>query len=235
MRVLELPRPLARYIDHTLLKPDAGEGDLVRVLGEAREAGFAAACIPPCWVPLAAELLAGSSAAVCTVIAFPLGYAEPRARRAESRQALADGAQELDTVINLSWLKSGRDAAVLEDLRGWVDACRAAAPAVVLKVILETALLSREEKVRGAELAVAAGVDFVKTSTGFAAGGATVADIELLREVVVGQARIKASGGIRTLDDALALIAAGAERLGTSSGLALLAGLAAVPGAEAAY
>jgi deoxyribose-phosphate aldolase len=230
MRDLDLPRPLARYIDHTLLKPEAAEPDLLRVLGEAREAGFAAACIPPCWVPLAADQLAGSDTAVCTVIAFPLGYADPRARREESRQALLDGARELDTVINLSWLKSGRAAAVLEDLRTWVDACRQAEPSVVLKVILETALLSRDEKLQGAELAVAAAADFVKTSTGFAGGGATVADVALLREAVAGQARIKASGGIRTREDALALIAAGADRLGTSSGLALVAGTAPASG-----
>lgn len=218
----DLSRPLETYIDHTLLKPEADETAIRRVVDEALQSGFAAACIPPCWVPHAAGHLAGSSTAVCTVIGFPLGYVTPHARIEESRRAVDDGARELDTVVNVSLLKSGRDNDVLRDLGSWVDACRDLGEKLTLKVILETALLTDDEKRRAAELVVEAGADYVKTSTGFGPGGATVPDVELLAGVVGGRVKIKASGGIRTLDDALAMIEAGADRLGASSGLRIL-------------
>lgn len=221
---LALPRPLARYVDHTLLKPECRRDDVLRLLDEAGEHGFAAAMVPPCWVGLAADRLAGTATAPATVIAFPLGYADPRSRIDESLRALADGARELDTVINLSLLASGEDEAIQDDLAAWVAACREGAAGVVLKVILETALLADRDKHRAARLATRAGADFVKTSTGFGPGGATVDDVRLLVDSVAGAARVKASGGIRDRATALAMIAAGAERLGTSSGPAIVAG-----------
>jgi deoxyribose-phosphate aldolase len=219
-------RPLARFIDHTLLKPEAGRRAYEQLIVEAAEATFASVCVPPIWVGFAAERLAelgATAVAAGTVVGFPLGYVEPAVRIEESRRAIATGAAELDTVIDLSWLKSGDDARVLDDLAGWVAAARAQRADVVLKVILETCLLDDDEKRRGTEISIAAGADFVKTSTGFSSGGATVADVELLFRVAAGRARIKASGGIRDLATARAMIDAGAERLGTSSGRAILA------------
>jgi len=225
---------LARFIDHTLLKPDATREDVLRVVGEAAEHGFASVCIPPCYVEEAAQVLerAGEGGAppvaVCTVISFPLGYADPQVRIAESRRAVAAGARELDTVINVSRLKGGEAGWVLDDLTGWVEALRATDVELVLKVILETALLTDDEKRRAAALVADAGADFVKTSTGFASapdggsGGATVEDVRLLAEAVGDRVRIKASGGIRTLGTALAMIDAGAARLGTSSGVKIV-------------
>lgn len=222
------PGRLARYVDHTLLAPDAPPAAVERLAAEAAEHGFAAVCVPPVHAALAAARLAGSGVRVGTVIAFPLGYAHPAVRLAESRQALADGAVELDTVINLSWLKGGDDARVLDDLAGWVAALRQERDGLTLKVIVETALLDDAEKERAARLAAESGADFVKTSTGFAKGGATVEDVALLARAVApwqGRVAVKASGGIRDTAAALALIAAGASRLGTSSGIALLRGL----------
>lgn len=223
LQLADLPRPLETYIDHTLLKPEADEASVRRVVEEARDAGFASACIPPCWVRLAAEMLAAGESVVCTVIGFPLGYVTPYARIEESRQAVDDGARELDTVLNVSLLKSGRDEALRADLAAWVDACRDLDDDLVLKVILETALLTDDEKRRAAERVVEAGADYVKTSTGFGPGGATVRDVELLARAVGDRAKVKASGGIKTLDDALAMIEAGADRLGASSGRQILA------------
>jgi deoxyribose-phosphate aldolase len=213
---------LARYIDHTLLRPEATDGEVRLLLAEAAKHGFASACIPPVYVPLAAEVLNGTPVAVGTVVGFPLGYVHPEIRRAESRQAVLDGAGELDTVINLSWLRSGEDQRVLDDLTGWVRAMRKERDGLILKVILETALLSGDEKVRGARLVVDSGADFVKTSTGFAKGGATLADVTLLAQAVAGRIGVKASGGIRDAATARAMIAAGATRLGTSSGVGIL-------------
>jgi deoxyribose-phosphate aldolase len=215
---------LTRYIDHTLLRPEATESEVRRLVAEAAEHGFASVCIPPIYVPLAAEALRGTPVATGTVVGFPLGYVHPEIRRAESRQAVADGAGELDTVLNLSWLKSGEDRRVLDDLAGWVEAMRGEREGLILKVILETALLTEEEKVRGARLVVEAGADFVKTSTGFSKGGATVEDIALLAKTVAGRIGVKASGGIRDAATARAMIAAGATRLGTSSGVAIVGG-----------
>lgn len=218
-----MDRPLARFIDHTLLKPEATAADVERVIAEAREHGFASVCIPPVYVGAAADGLRGTAVRPGTVIGFPLGYVHPESRRAESRRALEDGARELDTVLNVSWLKGGEDGKVLDDLAGWVEGVRALGEGLVLKVILETALLTDEEKERGARLVVESGVDFVKTSTGFAQGGATVEDVRLLARAVEGRIGVKASGGIRNLAAALAMIDAGATRLGTSSGVAILA------------
>jgi deoxyribose-phosphate aldolase len=222
------PGRLARYIDHTLLAPDAPPAAVERLAEEAAEHGFVAVCVPPVHVPLAAGRLAGTGVRVGTVISFPLGYAHPAVRLAESRQAVADGAVELDTVLNLSWLKGGEDARVLDDLAGWVRALRAEHGGLTLKVIVETALLDESEKARAARLAAESGADFVKTSTGFAKSGATVADVALLARAVSawgGRVGVKASGGIRDTAAALALIAAGASRLGTSAGISLLRGL----------
>ncbi|HET7042954.1 MAG TPA: deoxyribose-phosphate aldolase [Gemmatimonadales bacterium] len=213
---------LARYIDHTLLRPEATEADVRRLVEEAAEHGFASVCIPPVYVPLAAEILRGTPVAVGTVVGFPLGYVHPAVRRTESFQAVTDGAQELDTVLNLSWLKSGYDHRVLSDLTGWVLAMRMERDGLILKVILETALLTDEEKARGARLTVEAGADFVKTSTGFSKGGATVEDVALLARTVAGKIGVKASGGIRDAATARAMIAAGATRLGTSSGVGIV-------------
>ncbi len=224
-----LPRPLPSYIDHTLLRPEATESAVRQVVEEAALHGFAAVVVPPVHVPLAAGLLAGTGVHVGTVAAFPLGYSRPEVRREESRRAVADGAVEIDTVMNLSWLKGGEDARVADDLGAWVEALRAEREGLVLKVILETALLTDAEKLRGAGLAAAAGADFVKTSTGFGPGGATVEDVALLAGALAagtGQVGVKAAGGIRDAATALAMIAAGASRLGTSSGVAILQGMA---------
>lgn len=214
---------LARYLDHTLLRPEASAAEVSRVIEEAAEHGFAAVCIPPVYVAAAARALGGTAVRTCTVVGFPLGYVHPAVRLAESRQAVADGAQELDTVLNLSWLKSGEDERVLDDLSRWVAAARQERAGLVLKVILETALLSEAEKLRGAGLVVASGADFVKTSTGFSRGGATVGDVSLLASAVAGRIGVKASGGIRDAATARAMIAAGATRLGTSSSVAIVA------------
>jgi len=222
------PVALARSIDHTLLKPDATRKDVLRVVGEGAEHGFASVCIPPCYVEEAVQALeraaeaGGPRVPVCTVISFPLGYADPQVRIAESRRAVAAGARELDTVINVSRLKGGEAGWVLDDLSGWVEALRATEVDLVLKVILETALLTDDETRRAAVLVADAGADFVKTSTGFGGGGATVEDVRLLAEAVGDRVRIKASGGIRDLETAIAMLEAGADRLGTSSGVAIL-------------
>lgn len=213
---------LARYIDHTLLRPEATEADVRKLVEEAAEHGFASVCIPPVYVPLAAEILRGIPVAVGTVVGFPLGYVHPAVRRTESFQAVTDGARELDTVLDISWLKSGDDGQVLSDLAAWVGAMRRERDGLILKVILETALLTDEEKVRGARLTVEAGADFVKTSTGFSKGGATVEDVALLARTVGGKIGVKASGGIRDAAMARAMIAAGATRLGTSSGVGIV-------------
>ncbi len=218
-------RTLASYFDHTLLKPEAARAAFEQLAAEAAEQGFASVCVPPVWVRYVAERLAGTPVRTGTVIGFPFGYVHPEARRAESLRALADGALELDTVIDLSWLKSEAPwpARALADLEGWVAAVRNVRPDATLKVILETALLSEPEKIHGAEIAIAAGADYIKTSTGFGPGGATVEDVALLSRVAAGRARIKASGGIRDLSTARAMIAAGADRIGTSNGVAIVA------------
>jgi deoxyribose-phosphate aldolase len=216
-----MPTPnLAATLDHTLLRPDCTETQIMQLCQEARLHGFASACVPPCYVPLAARELSGSGVAVCTVIGFPLGYNNPRVKFKEAEIALGEGATELDVVLNISALKSAQYDAVraeIEDLADLADVHDA-----LLKVIIETALLTEEEIETAARLCAEAGAHFVKTSTGFASRGASVADIELLRRVLPASIRIKASGGIRTRAQALALLAAGADRLGTSNSLAIL-------------
>ncbi len=211
---------LAPYLDHTLLRPDCTAAEIRQLCQEARDHGFASACVPPCYVALAAELLEGSGVAVCTVIGFPLGYSTRLVKFHEAEVALADGADELDMVLNISALKSGETAAVQEEVEDLADLAHL--HGALLKVIIETALLNDAEITVAAGLCAAAEADFVKTSTGFASRGASVADVELLRRVLPAGVRIKASGGVRTRAAALALVAAGADRLGASNSLTLL-------------
>lgn len=211
---------LAPHLDHTLLRPDCTEAQIRRLCQEARTHGFASACVPPCYVALAAELLEGSGAAVCTVIGFPLGYATSLTKFREAEVALSDGARELDLVLNLSALKSGQVARVQAEIQDLADLAHV--HDALLKVIIETALLDAAEIELACGLCAAAGADFVKTSTGFASRGASLADVALMRRVLPAPVRIKASGGIRTRAAALALVAAGADRIGSSNSLALL-------------
>jgi len=217
-----------RLIDHTLLKPDATEEQIRQLCAEAREYGFASVCINPAWVSLAAQELAGSEVKVCTVIGFPLGATTPTTKAIEARDAIANGAQEIDMVINVGALKSGDDELVLRDVEAVVAAARDRA---LVKVILETALLTKEEIVKACLLAKRAGADFVKTSTGFGGGGATVEDIALMRETVGEQMGVKASGGIRDRQTAEAMVAAGATRIGASASVAIATGKSAGAGA----
>lgn len=215
------PDELARMIDHTLLKPDATAAAIERLCAEARRHGFFSVCVNPAHVARCKALLGGSSVKVCTVAGFPLGAQLPETKAFEARQAVLDGADEVDMVINVGALKDEDDSLVLRDIQGVVGACRAGG--ALSKVILETALLTDEEKVRACELSMRAGADFVKTSTGFAGGGATAADVALMsRAVAPGRLGVKASGGIRTYDDALTMIAAGATRIGASASVAII-------------
>ncbi|NPV26844.1 MAG: deoxyribose-phosphate aldolase [Firmicutes bacterium] len=214
---------LAKLIDHTLLKPDATEAAVTSLCWEAQEYGFGAVCVNPTWVSLAARLLRPTSVKVCTVIGFPLGATTTPAKVGEAIEALACGATELDMVINLGKLKSGHYDFVCRDIEAVVGVARECSPPIVVKVILETALLTRAEKVTACQLVKDAGADFVKTSTGFGPGGATVDDVKLLRSIVGPAFGVKASGGIRTLQHALAMVEAGANRLGTSAGVAIMA------------
>ena len=210
---------LASYIDHTLLKTDATEAQITRLCEEAREHRFASVCVNPRWVALCAQLLAGSGVRVCTVIGFPLGASSSAIKAAETRQAVADGADELDMVISVGDLKAGNYEFVRTDIRGVVKA----AEGRTVKVIIEACLLTDEEKSLACKLAMAAGADFVKTSTGFSTSGATVADVKLMRAAVGPNFGVKAAGGIRTRKDALAMIEAGANRIGASAGIAICA------------
>ncbi len=211
---------IARVIDHTLLKPDATPEQVERICAEAREFHFASVCVNPSYVALCAQQLAGTDTVVCTVIGFPLGATTPEAKVFETHQALEQGAAEVDMVIHIGRLKAGDHAYVQEDIRRVVEAAHSGG--AICKVIIETALLTDTEKVAACELVVAAGADFVKTSTGFASGGATVADVTLLRATVGAVMGVKAAGGIRSLADAQAMLAAGATRLGTSAGVQLV-------------
>ncbi len=211
-------RPLNTYIDHTCLKPDAGRAAIEKLCREAAQYRFASVCVQPYYVPTAAALLAGSGVAVCTVIGFPLGQNVTATKVFEAERALADGCDEFDMVLNVAALRDGRDDYVRDE----IAALRAVLPGKILKVILETALLSDEQKRRAVELACAAGADFVKTCTGFSGGGATAADVALMKAACTGNTKVKASGGIRTRADALALIEAGADRIGASAGVAIV-------------
>ena len=210
---------LARWIDHTLLKPEASSAQIKKLCEEARQFHFATVCINPVNVSLAFELLNGSDSAVCSVVGFPLGATYPEIKAAETRKVIADGATEVDTVINIGALKSGNFDLVMDDVLAVV---KAASGKAHVKVILETCTLDQREKIIGSLICKNAGADFVKTSTGFGAGGATVDDVTLMRRVVGASMGVKAAGGIRTLQDAVKMISAGANRLGASAGITIM-------------
>jgi deoxyribose-phosphate aldolase len=219
-------RDVARYIDHTLLKPDAIRDEILTICEEGARYGFASVCINPIWVRDAACALRGSGVKVCTVIGFPLGANSPDTKSFEARRAIFDGASELDMVINIGALKSGDYDLVLRDIAGVVQVAHEVG--FICKVILETALLTDDEKVRACMIAKEAGADFVKTSTGFSKGGATVADIALMRRVVGGEMGVKASGGVRDLKQAQEMINAGATRIGASVGVKIVQEIAGI-------
>jgi deoxyribose-phosphate aldolase len=216
----EAAREVARYIDHTLLKPDATRDEILKVCEEGVRFGFASVCINPIWVRDAACALRGSGVKVCTVIGFPLGANEPDTKAYEARRAIFDGASELDMVINIGALKSGDHDLVSRDIRGVVQVAHEVG--YICKVIIETALLTDDEKVSACLIAKEAGADFVKTSTGFSKGGATAADVALMRRAVGGQMGVKASGGVRDLKQAQEMIHAGATRIGASVGVKII-------------
>jgi len=216
----EAAREVARYIDHTLLKPDATRDEILKVCEEGVRFGFASVCINPIWVRDAACALRGSGVKVCTVIGFPLGANEPDTKAYEARRAIFDGASELDMVINIGALKSGDHDLVSRDIRGVVQVAHEVG--YICKIIIETALLTDDEKVSACLIAKEAGADFVKTSTGFSKGGATAADVALMRRSVGGQMGVKASGGVRDLKQAQEMIHAGATRIGASVGVKII-------------
>jgi deoxyribose-phosphate aldolase len=212
---------IAQLIDHTILRPDTTRADIEQLCREARQYKFYSVCVNPAWVSLARQLLEGSGVKVCAVVGFPLGAQPPEIKAMEARRCIREGAKEIDMVINVGALKSGDDELVLRDIRSVVEACRDGS--AKCKVILETSLLTNEEKARACELAVKARADFVKTSTGFSTGGATVEDVSLMARIVRDKGLgVKASGGIRSLSDLLKMVAAGATRIGTSSGVKIL-------------
>ena len=211
---------IAGLIDHTLLKPDASREDIRKLCEEAVRFGFASVCINPWNVPLAAELVRGTKVKVCTVIGFPLGATLPQVKIREAEEAIKLGAQEVDMVMNIGALKSGQDEVVESDIRGVVEAAHRSG--ALCKVILETCLLTREEKVRAALASKRAGADFVKTSTGFSTGGATEEDVALVHSVVGPKIGVKASGGVRTLDDLQKMVKAGATRIGASASVKIM-------------
>ena len=208
-------------IDHTLLRADASKAEVTKLIEEAKEYSFASVCLNPTWVSYAAELLKESNVKVCTVIGFPLGANTPETKAFETKNAIENGAGEVDMVINIGALKDKNDELVEKDIRAVVEAAKGKA---LVKVIIETCLLTEEEKIRACELSVKAGTDFVKTSTGFSTGGATVEDVALMRKVVGENVGVKASGGVRSLEDMKNVVKAGANRIGTSSGVKLVNG-----------
>ncbi|SFA70232.1 deoxyribose-phosphate aldolase [Lentibacillus halodurans] len=212
---------LAKYIDHTQLKPDTTKEKIVRIVNEAREHGFASVCVNPYWVPYCYENLKDTKVRVCTVIGFPLGATSTASKVSETKQAIQDGATEVDMVINVGELKSANDEAVQRDIEAVVEEAEGSA---LVKVIIETSLLDHDEKVRACQLAKTAGADFVKTSTGFSGGGATIEDIALMRKTVGSDMGVKASGGVRDLASTKAMIDAGANRIGASAGVDIIAG-----------
>ena len=207
---------LNKYIDHTLLKPEATEEQILKLCDEALEYDFYSVCVNSCYVPLAVDKLSGSDVKVAAVAGFPLGAMSTASKVFEAREAVETGASEIDMVINVGALKEGRYEYVLHEITALVDVCPC------LKVIIETCLLTDEEIVKACELAVEAGADFVKTSTGFSTGGATSEDIALMRDTVGNKAKVKASGGIRTLADAEKFVELGADRLGCSAGVQIM-------------
>jgi deoxyribose-phosphate aldolase len=218
---------IAKTIDHTLLKPDATQQEIAQLCFEARKYGFASVCVNPTWVSLCAQLLKGSPVKVCTVIGFPLGATSSETKVFETETAIQQGATEIDMVINIGALKARDLDTVARDIRGVVNAAHA--HGIIVKVIIETALLTDEEKTIASLISKEAGADFVKTSTGFAGGGATVHDVELMRKAVGPQMGVKASGGVRTYEDAASMLKAGATRIGASAGVKIIQG----PGGQA--
>ncbi|MDQ8767556.1 deoxyribose-phosphate aldolase [Streptococcus ruminantium] len=212
---------LNKYIDHTILKPETTQEQVEKILAEAKEYDFASVCVNPTWVALAAENLKDSDVKVCTVIGFPLGANTPAVKAFETKDAIANGADEIDMVINIGALKSGNYDLVFEDIKAVVEA----SDNKLVKVIIETCLLTEGEKVKACQLSQEAGADYVKTSTGFSTGGATVADVALMRKTVGPDLGVKASGGARSYEDAIAFIEAGATRIGASSGVAIMNGV----------
>ncbi|MEK7017078.1 MULTISPECIES: deoxyribose-phosphate aldolase [Bacillus] len=210
---------IAKLIDHTILKPNSTKEDVMKVIEEAKQYKFASVCINPTWVKLAAEELAGHGVDVCTVIGFPLGASTTETKAFETKDAIAKGATEVDMVINVGALKDGDNEFVEKDIYEVVQAAKGKA---LVKVIIETCLLTDEEKVRACELSVKAGADFVKTSTGFSTGGATAEDIALMRKTVGPNVGVKASGGVRTREDADKMVEAGASRVGASASVAIV-------------
>ena len=213
---------IAKMIDHTLLKADATNAQVLELCNEAKQYEFASVCLNPAWVKTASELLKGTSVKTCTVIGFPLGATTSEVKAFETKNAIENGASEIDMVINIGALKSGDSKAVQEDIEAVVNA---AAGKAIVKVIIETSLLTDEEKRTACELSVLAKADFVKTSTGFSTGGATVEDVKLMRSTVGPEMGVKASGGVRSLEDLTAMKEAGATRIGASSGVAIMNGL----------
>lgn len=222
---------LASYIDHTLLRADASQREIDQLCREAAEYGFASVCVNPYWVPLAARILAGESSKVCTVVGFPLGATAADIKAYEARRAIFDGAVEVDMVINVGALKSGMDEVVERDVAAVVDVCHGMG--AITKVILETALLTDEEKVKACTLCREAGADFVKTSTGFGPGGATAEDVALMRRVVGPRIGVKASGGIRDSEQTRKMIEAGATRIGASAGVKIIQNQSTAAGSQA--
>lgn len=214
----------ASMIDHTLLKAEATKEQIEKLCAEAKEFGFASVCVNPTWVKYCSELLQDSNVLVCTVIGFPLGANTTAVKVFEAKDAIANGAQEVDMVINIGALKDQNFELVQADIAAVVEAAKGSA---IVKVIIETCLLTEEEKVKACELSVAVGADFVKTSTGFSTGGATAEDIALMRKTVGPELGVKASGGVRSLEDMQKMVEAGATRIGASSGVAIMKGLIA--------
>ena len=211
---------LNKYIDHTLLKPDASQEQIETLIEEAKKYDFASVCVNPTWVNFAAQAIKATDVKVCTVIGFPLGANTPELKAFETSDAIQNGANEIDMVINIGALKSRNFDLVERDIRAVVEAAKG----TLVKVIIETCLLTDDEKVKACQIAQKAGADFVKTSTGFSTGGATVADVALMRKTVGPDMGVKASGGARSYEDALAFIKAGATRIGASSGVAIMEG-----------
>jgi deoxyribose-phosphate aldolase len=220
--VIPQDQSLAKFIDHTLLKPDATQQEIAQLCFEARKHGFASVCVNPTWVELCAQLLKGSAVKVCTVIGFPLGATSSETKAFETKTAIEQGATEIDMVINIGALKARDLETVARDIRGVVNTAHA--KNIIVKVIIETSLLTDEEKTIASLISKESGADFVKTSTGFAGGGATVHDVELMRKTVGPQMGVKASGGVRTFEDADAMIKAGATRIGASAGVKIIQG-----------
>ncbi len=215
-----VPPEIARFIDHTALKPEVTPADIEKLCAEAKEYHFASVCVNPPFVRQCAQLLRGTDVAVCTVVGFPLGTHTTATKVFETMQGLADGAREIDMVASIGALKAGQDTVVRDDIRAVVDASHAAA--ALVKVIIEAALLTDDEKVRVCRLAQQAGADYVKTSTGFGPSGATVHDVALMRQTVGNAMGVKAAGGIRNYEQARQMIDAGATRIGASAGVAIV-------------